>query len=186
MKKLVIIVLSSITLLFSVNSFAQLSKIGGGIVIATGAHYLYNDFEYFNKSFGFDLRAEYDLNKKLKLVPDFQIFLPNTFDYTDGGESKTTLYAFDLNLQYILNPKKNFKFYFMGGAHIGGWHIKDQHTSNVVDDIDYSVFKFGFGANAGAGFKMKINYRLSFNAEVKYVIGKSRQMIFSPGFIYDI
>lgn len=186
MKTFVLIFFSSISLLFTENTFAQLSKIGGGIVIATGGKYLYNDFEYFNKSFGFDVRAEYDLNKKLKLVPDIQIFLPNTFNYTDGGQSKTTLYAFDLNLQYILNPKKDFKYYFMGGAHIGGWHIIDKHDAVIGDNIDFSVFKFDFGANAGAGFKMKVNYRLSFNAEVKYVIGKSRQLIFSPGFIYDI
>jgi len=185
MKNLFAIIIA--VLLFSgINANAQLTKIGGGVVIATGGRYLYDGFEYFNKSFGFDIRAEYDLNKKLRLVPDFQIFLPNTFDYTAGGESKTTLYAFDLNLQYILNPKKDFKFYFLGGGHIGGWHIKDKHSSAIGEDIDYSVFKFGFGANAGAGFKMKINYRLSFNAEVKYVIGKSRQMIFTPGFIYDI
>jgi hypothetical protein len=186
MKKLVIVFLSSLALFFSTNTFAQLTKIGGGIVIATGGGYLYNELEYFNKSFGIDLRGQFDINKKLKIVPDFQVFLPNIIGLSDGSESKTTLFTFDLNGHYILNPKKDFKFYFLAGIHSGGWSIKDNRTSVIEDEIDVSVFKFDFGANLGAGFQMKINYRLDFFAEVKYVIAKTNQMIFTPGFIYDI
>ena len=166
---------------------AQLTKIGGGIVLATGGKYLYKDLDYFNKSFGFNLRAEYDLNKKFKLVPDVQIFLPNKFIYPNGGESQTTLIAFNLNGNYILNPKKDFKFYLLGGIHIGGWSIKDEHTLSLsATDVDFSVFKFDYGVNAGAGLKFKITYRLDFFAEVKYTIAKTNQMVFAPGIIYDI
>ncbi|OFX85897.1 MAG: hypothetical protein A2W99_17205 [Bacteroidetes bacterium GWF2_33_16] len=186
MKKIitVIFVIVSVFSGFLVN--AQLTKIGGGIVLATGGRYLYNDLEYFNKSFGLDIRGEFDVNKKLKIVPDFQFFLPNTYNFPDGGQSKTTLFTFDLNGHYILNPKKDFRFYFLGGAHCGGWNIKDQRTSTIENEINNSAFKFDFGVNAGAGFMMKINYRLSFFAEVKYIIAKTNQMMFSPGLVYDI
>lgn len=164
---------------------AQLSKIGGGIVLATGGRYIYNDLEYFNNSFGFNIRAEFDVNKKLKVVPDFHIFLPNKFEYPSGGESKTTLIAFNLNANYILNPKKDFNFYFLGGFHLGGWSLKDQHE-DVDENINYNDFKFDYGVNAGGGIKFKISNRLVFYAEVKYTIAKTNQMVFSPGLIYDI
>lgn len=185
MKKIIIIIIVG-SLFSSLVSNAQLTKIGGGVVIATGAGYLHNELEYFNKSFGIDIRGQIDINKKLKIVPDLQVFLPNTFEYQTGGESKTTLFTFDLNGHYILNPKKDFKFYFLAGFHSGGWNIKDEHIDAFDHEINNTAFKFDFGANVGAGFQMKINYRLDFFAEVKYVIAKTNQMIFTPGIIYDI
>lgn len=186
MKKFVLLSILFLSVTSLWNAKAQLTKIGGGIVLATGGRYLFNDFEYFNKSFGFNIRSEFDINKKLKVVPDFQIFLPNKFEYPNGGESKTTLLALNINANYILNPKKDFNFYLLGGLHLGGWNIKDSHEEAGGEIVDFNEFKFDYGVNAGGGFKFNINYRLIFFAEVKYTIAKTGQMVFSPGLIYDI
>ena len=189
MKKTVLFFSAFIAIMFSTNSVnAQFDYIGGGIALTTGGEYEFDNYYYYNKSFGIDLRASYDYNKKLKFVPDFKFYLPNKDVFMTGGESKTTVFAFNLNAHYILNSKtrSNYHVYLLFGGHISGWSITNNLVSSVgLPQLDVKEFKFVPGGNAGAGMQFNIGTRTLFFAEVKYVISKANQLVFSPGLIYE-
>ncbi len=188
MKKTILFLIVFFTVLFSANTVkAQFDYIGGGIALATGGEYEFDDFYYYNKSFGIDLRASYDYNKKLKFVPDFKIYLPNKETYITGGESKTTVFAFNLNAHYILNSKtrSNYHVYLLFGGHVSGWNITNTLVSVVAPQLDVKEFKFVPGGNVGAGMQFHIGTKTLFFAEVKYVISSANQLVFSPGLIYE-
>jgi hypothetical protein len=189
MKKAFFFLIVFFMVLISANTVkAQFDYIGGGIALATGGEYEFDDFYYYNKSFGIDLRASYDYNKKLKFVPDFKIYLPNKETYITGGESKTTVFAFNLNAHYILNSKtrSNYHVYLLFGGHVSGWRITNTLISSVgLPPLDVREFKFVPGGNAGAGMQFHIGSRTLFYAEVKYVISSANQLVFSPGLMYE-
>ena len=187
MKKILLLfLLFSATLFLAKNAHAQFNYIGGGIALATGGEYEFDDYLYYNKSFGIDLRASYDYNKKLKFVPDFKIYFPNKETFITGGESKTTVIAFNLNAHFILNSKtrSNYHVYLLVGGHVSGWSIKNNLVSDV-SQLDVNEFKVVPGANAGAGMQFNIGSRTLFFAEVKYVISTANQLVFSPGLLYE-
>jgi hypothetical protein len=177
-----------IAMFFASTTKAQFDYIGGGIALATGGEYEYDNYFYYNKSFGVDLRASYDYNKKLKFVPDFKIYFPNKESFIAGGESKTTVIAFNLNAHFILNSKtrSNYHVYLLVGGHVSGWSIKNNLVSSVgLPQLDVNEFKFVPGGNAGAGMQFNIGSRTLFFAEVKYVVSKANQLVFSPGLLYE-
>ncbi len=166
---------------------AQFESFGGGLALATGGKYKYDDgLIYSNKSLGFDLRGVYNYNKKLEIVPDLKFYLPNKKEYINGG-SKVTAFAFNLNAHYILNPRSrdNYRLYIIGGAHIGMWQIKDDHYSTVYSSYyDINEFKFFPGANVGAGMQLSFDAGFIFFAEAKYVLAKTHQLVFTPGLLF--
>jgi len=190
MKKILLLfLLFSATLFLAKNAHAQFNYIGGGIALATGGEYEFDDYLYYNKSFGIDLRASYDYNKKLKFVPDFKIYFPNKESFDAGGESKTTVIAFNLNAHFILNSKtrSNYHVYLLVGGHVSGWNISDTRVPSFGSQpqLDVNEFKFVPGGNAGAGMQFNIGSRTLFFAEVKYVISTANQLAFSPGLLYE-
>ena len=190
MKKILLFATFVIALSFIKNSaVAQFNYIGGGIALATGAEYELNNYSYYSKSFGIDLRASYDYSKKLKIVPDFKIYLPNKEEFTIG-ESSTTVFVFNLNAHYILNSKTrdSYRIYLLAGAHVGGWLINDNRTPSfplTADPLDINEFKFVPGGNLGGGMQFVLGQRVIFFGEIKYVIAKTNQLVFSPGLMYE-
>lgn len=185
MKKHLLIIIIAIFCI-SINSVkAQFDYIGGGIVLATGGEYNYDGSAYHNKSFGIDVRANYDFNKKLKIVPDFKFYLPYKDPTLSSGESKTTVFVLNINAHYIINPKTRDKYrlYLLGGAHLGGWNIKDNHDE-ITRTVDVKTFKFIPGANLGAGMVFPYGSSTMFFAEVKYVIAQTNQLVFTPGLLF--
>lgn len=188
MKKTLYILILLITI-NSYNANAQFDYIGGGIALSTANNgYTLNGYEYFNKTFGFDIRMSYDFSKKLKIVPDFKIYLPNedSYVYNNGGFTKTTVFAFNLNAHFIINHKSrdSYRLYFLAGGHVSAWNIVDQLKTNFVTN-DIKEFKFVPGANAGAGMQFYLGTRFIFFAEAKYVISQSHQLVFTPGLLYN-
>ena len=177
------------TLIFFNNkSFAQFDYWGGGIVLATGGEYKYDDLPYYNKSFGIDLRLNYDYSKKIKIVPDFKFYIPNKEELVLPGESSTvTVFVLNINAHYILNSRSrdNYRLYLLGGAHVGGWNIKDYHTENT-GVVDVKTFRVVPGVNAGAGMLFPLGSQSFFFAEVKYVLANSRQLVFTPGLLFSL
>jgi len=180
-----ILILMCISL--SHKSQAQFDYIGGGLALATGSEYLYDGYSYYNKSLGIDLRANYDYSKKIQIVPDLKFFLPNKEKFMIGGEASTTVIAFNLNAHYIINAKSrdNYRIYFLGGAHVSGWSIKDNRVA-LTETLDVKEFKFVPGLNVGAGMQFPLGTQLLFFAEVKYVISQANQMVFTPGILFSI
>ena len=188
MKKIVV-VLIFLCAFTALESKAQFNYIGGGIALSTADNgYKLDGYEYFNKAFGIDVRMSYNFNKKLKIVPDFKIYLPNTdsYEYNHGGFTKTTVFAFNLNAHFILNARSrnSYRLYLLAGGHVSGWNIVDQLETNFVTN-DIKEFKFVPGANAGAGMQFHLGTRFLFFAEAKYVISQSHQLVFTPGLLYN-
>lgn len=187
MKKYLLIVLLASFFILAKPVKAQFDYFGGGVALSTGGDYKYDGLTYYNKSFGIDVRANYDFSKKLKIVPDFKFYLPNKEPYPSGGESKTTVFVLNINAHYIINSKTRDKYrlYLLGGAHLGGWNINDNHYSSTLNkQYDYTVFRFVPGANVGAGMVFPYDSDIMFFAEVKYVISQSNQLVFTPGLLF--
>lgn len=165
---------------------AQFDYIGGGVALATGGEYNYNELPYFNSSFGFDLRLSYDYSKKLKIVPDFKFYMPHKEEFFSGGESKITVFALNINAHFILNSKKRetYRLYLLVGAHVGGWKIKDTRVG-ISETLDVNEFKIVPGVNLGAGMQFELSNRTKIFAEVKYVIASANQLVFTPGILYN-
>ena len=186
MKKLLLIIILITLSTLNHTTKAQFDYIGGGVALATGGEYNYNELLYFNSSFGIDLRAGYDYSKKLKIVPDFKFYLPDKEEFFTGGESKTTVFVLNINAHYILNSKtrETYRLYLLFGAHVGAWNIKDNRVG-IIETLDVNEFKFFPGANVGAGMQFEISNRTRLFAEVKYVIANTNQLVFTPGILYD-
>lgn len=184
-KLLLIIILIAISAINHITK-AQFDHVGGGIGLATGGEYNYEELPYYNGSFGFDLRLSYDYSKKLKIVPDFKFYLPNKEEFFTGGESKTTVFALNINAHYILNSKtrESYRLYLLFGAHVGAWNIKDSRVG-LTETLDVNEFIFVPGANLGAGMHFAVSNRTKVFAEVKYVIATSNQLVFTPGILYN-
>jgi len=189
MKKIIFITLFVSTLFFTNKAIAQFDYIGGGILLATGGEYKIDGNPYYNKSFGINVRASYDYSKKLKIVPALNFYIPNKEGFYTGGESKTTVFTFNLNAHYILNSRSrdNYKLYILAGAHVGGWSITDDHAESFGTEaaLDINEFKIAPGANIGGGMQFHIGNRTMFFAEVKYVIAQTNQLVFNPGLLYE-
>lgn len=188
MKKLLLLGFVIAVSMINQSAKAQFDYIGGGLALASGAKYKIGDETYINSSIGLDLRASYNLNKKIKIVPDFKFYFPKKGSVsTNTGDSKTTAYALNINLHYILknNPRENYRLYLLAGAHVAGWNIKD-NTVTAITTLDVNEFKIFPGGNAGAGMQFDIGNRTKFFAEIKYVIAKTQQVVFAPGLIYNI
>lgn len=189
MKKTIALFFILLTIAFINKAKGQFNFIGAGIVLATGGEYKYDGTLYYNKSFGINLRANYNLNKKLKIIPDFNIYLPNKETFVTGGESKVSVFVLNINAHYILNYKSrdSYRIYLLAGAHIGGWNIKDNRTLFVGSNttLDLNEFKIVPGGNVGAGMQLKLADRIQFFAEVKYVIANTNQLVFNPGVLYE-
>lgn len=170
------------------TSNAQFEYAGGGINLTTGSKYNYDGFDYKNNTFGIDLRAVYDYSKKLQIVPDFKFYLPKKDKSFVTGESKTTVYALNINAHYILNSRarESYRLYLLAGAHVSAWNIKDDHVPGVgsTQPLDVDVFKFFPGANVGAGMTFPINSGIIFFAEAKYTVAKTNQLVFTPGVLF--
>lgn len=188
MKRILFIALIITCLGFTTKTKAQFDFIGGGVVLATGGEYKLNGYPYYNNSFGIHVRASYNYNKKLKIVPDLNIYLPKSESFIEDRSSKTTVIAFNLNGHYIINHKtrESYRVYLLGGIHVSGWSIEDNRTIVFpTSELDVKEFKFVAGANIGGGMQLNVSNRLKFFAEVKYVISTSGQLAFNPGLIYE-
>jgi hypothetical protein len=189
MKRILFITLIIICLGFTTKIKAQFDFIGGGVVLATGGEYKLNGYPYYNNSLGINVRASYNYNKKLKIVPNLNIYLPKTESFANGGSSKTTVIAFNLNGHYIVNHKtrESYRVYLLAGIHVSGWNIKDTRQTSIapVETLDVNEYKIIPGVNLGGGMQLNISNRLKFFAEIKYVISTSKQLAFNPGLIYE-
>ncbi len=170
------------------QSSAQLNKLGGGIVLAMGNELDY-EAGYTNNSLGLNVRANWSLGKKFNFVPDITIYLPSKYRFPDGGESVTTVYALNVNFHYILNyrNRNDFYVYLLGGLHGSGWHIKDNHRSELLGKTyDFNTLRFVPGANLGGGIQFKVGSKTEVFAEVKYIISEAHQLAFTPGILFHL
>ena len=164
MKKITLLAIISIALTF--NSFAQISA-GGGLSYGTE-----------QKTMGFNLRGQYSITESIDVVGGLTFYLPNKEKQTilfATFESKTTMWAFDVDGHYNFDIIDKLKVYTLAGLNIAGVSVEVNGTKASDTEV---------GLNIGAGATYEINDQLAGFFETKYTIGNFDQAVISLGVLY--
>ncbi len=181
MKKLTLIFIcfySFIFLISSKQSFAQSTRLGGGMSFGTG-------FEYHHVHTGnpgIRIIGIHNFTESFKISASFTFFLPDKEDFYDGTRS-STLWMVDVEGQYFLYSRDKFLFYALGGLSTTGL-ISNYKGESPDIYPDYSDQAIGF--NLGAGANLPFNETVIFFGEMKYVAGKYNQLIVSIGVLMNM
>ncbi len=165
MKKLTL--LAIITIAFAFNSFAQI-RAGGGLVYGTE-----------QKTIGFNLRGQYSITDDIDVVGGLTFYLPNKEKQTilfATIESKTTMWAFDVDGHYNFSLIDKLKAYPIAGLNIAGVSVEVNGTKASDTEV---------GLNIGAGANYEISDQLAGFFETKYTIGNFDQAVISLGVLYS-
>jgi|GEM_PF-2379968 len=157
-------------LLISLQSSAQFISYGGGINLSDGTSInidKYNE-DYLTSSYGMHLKATYELDHKLRLVPKIAFFFPKSKDL-EGGKATTTLTDLNINLYKINNPRDMIRTYLFGGINISGWYFKNNSKSPVEGEVNFTKYGLYPGLSAGAGLKFDIKHDIELFLEGKYL-----------------
>lgn len=155
--------------LVSLKGNAQFISYGGGINLSNGTSInieKYNE-DYYTSSYGMHLKATYDLDYKLRLVPKLAFFFPKSKDL-EGGKATTMLTDLNVNLYKINNPRDMIRTYLFGGINFSGWYLKDD-SKNPEGEINFTKYGLYPGISAGAGLKFDIKHDMEFFLEGKYL-----------------
>lgn len=165
MKKLTLFAV--ITIAFAFNSFAQISA-GGGLVYGTE-----------QETIGFNLRGQYSITESIDVVGGLTFYLPNKEKQTilfATIESKTTMWAFDVDGHYNFGIIDKLKVYPLAGLNIAGVSVDVNGTKASDTEV---------GLNIGAGANYEISDQLAGFFETKYTIGNYDQVVISFGVLYS-
>jgi len=164
MKKLILLLIVALALTF--NSFAQISA-GGGLVYGTE-----------QETIGFNFRGQYNVWENVDVVGGFTIYLPNKQKQTlifTTVESKTNMWAFDVDGHYNFELMDNLKVYPLAGLNISGVSVDVNGTKTSDTEV---------GFNIGAGATYEITDKIAGLFETKYTIGNYDQAVISFGALY--
>ncbi len=181
MKKLTLIFIcfySFIFLISSKQSFAQSTRLGGGMSFGTGIEYHY----IHTGNPGIRIIGIHNFNESFKISASFTCFLPDKEDFYDGTRS-STLWMVDVEGQYFLYSRDKFLFYALGGLSTTGL-ISNYKGESPDIYPDYSDQAIGF--NLGAGANLPFNETVIFFGEMKFIAGKYNQLIVSIGVLMNM
>lgn len=176
MKRLINVGLFSIILLFALNSttFAQemevgATKIGGGIVLSTGA---VGDGNLDN-TFGLKVDGYYQLDEEWRAGGDFTFYFPD-----EEGDFDLTVWELNFNGNYIFHQEDNLMLYGLAGLNITALNIDTPNGDNSESE---------FGLNLGAGLEYGLDFADLFG-EAKFggIGGDADQFVFSAGLRFPI
>lgn len=165
MKK--IILLATITVALSLNSFAQISA-GGGLAFGTEA-----------ETVGINLRGQYSVTENIDAVAGFTFFFPKTTKqsfFTTSIETKTSMWSLDFDGHYNFAINDQFKVYPLAGLNITGVSVDVNGTKNSDTEA---------GLNIGAGATYGFSDQLKAFAETKYTIGNFDQAVITLGVLFS-
>lgn len=138
-------------------------RVGGGLAFNTEE----------GPGIGIDLRAEYVVNEKFVIAPNFNLFFKN-----DG----VSVSEFNADIHYAVNVSDGLGFYPLGGINI----------TRIKFDLGSlgSASNSEFGLNAGGGLNFGISDNLRVFGELKYVLlfdaGGYNPLVLSAGVMYQI
>lgn len=164
MKKLTLLAIISIA--FALNSFAQISA-GGGLVYGTE-----------QEAIGFNLRGQYNVWENVDVVGGLTFYLPKKTKQTlifTTVESKTTMWAFDVDGHYNFELMDKLKVYPLAGLNIAGVSIEVNGAKTSNTEV---------GLNIGAGATYEITDKIAGLFETKYTIGNFDQAVITLGALY--
>ncbi len=181
MKKLsLILIFFSFILITKISgqSFAQSTRLGGGISFGTGCEY----HHVHTGNPGIRISGVHNVNESFHISVALTFFLPEKEDFYDGTRS-STLWMVDVEGKYFLYSRDKFMFYALGGLSTTGLisNYKGESPDLYPDYSDQAI-----GLNLGAGANLSFTEKTIFFGEIKYVAGKYHQLITSVGVIMNI
>jgi len=165
MKKIILLVTVAVTL--SLNSFAQISA-GGGLAFGTEA-----------ETVGINLRGQYGITESIDGVVGFTFFFPKTDKqrlFTSTIETKTSMWSIDFDGHYNFAINDQFKVYPLAGLNITGASVEINGSKSSDTEA---------GLNIGAGATYGFSDQLKAFAETKYTIGNYDQAVITLGVLYS-
>lgn len=165
MKKITL--LAVITVVFTMNSFAQI-KAGGGITYGSE-----------QKTIGFNLRGQYNVWENVDVVGGLTFYLPHKEKQTllfTTVDSKTTMWSLDIDGHYNFDLIDKLKAYPLAGLNISGVSVE-------VNGSKASDTEVGFNIGAGAAYEVSDNLAGFF--ELKYTLGNYDQAVIGIGVLYS-
>ena len=179
MKKLIITSLFVISVLS--NTYAQFTKIGGGVALSSG--FPFHNMPYdANKSgiIAVSFKGLYEINTTLHISPSFTFFYPHI---TQELSTKTNVSSlmFDINGHYVFNSLEKFEFYVLAGFDMLYTNKKETSGSIIFKESDNAL-----GLNIGVGTYMKVTEQLNFFGEAKYIFSRYDQFMINAGVFLNI
>ena len=169
------------TLLFSINTCAQVHRVGGGLSFASGAEFNYG--ETGNPGLTIKTWLALDKRSSIHIVPSISVY--NRYRL-ETGYSILTNYMFhgDLDAQYTFFQEGTVKAMVFGGGNFT--YLTSNYeplypTGNeiITNDNDYAI-----GGNVGAGLELRMAPKWDFNVSGKYLFSKYPQFIISIQAVY--
>jgi opacity protein-like surface antigen len=164
-------VLLTVTLLsglFSINAIAQPFNIGGGLVIGTDRP---NIGLKVNGTYGMDFLLE-----NLSGSAAFTIFIPSSPTNTTYNR-----WAIDIDGHYKVYETSGFDFYALSGLNLSRYSTK---TTAFGTTVKKASMKPGLNIGAGAIYGWKENIKVF--SEFKYVVSNFNQAEFTFGVLFEL
>ena len=173
MKRLLTTGLIVVSLLFALNTAAMAQtgdfKLGGGIVLSTGALENSN----LDNTFGIKVDGIYRLDENWRAGGDFTFYFPDS-----EGDVDATVWELNFNGNYIFHEEEELMGYAIGGLNI---------TSVSIDTPVGESSESEFGLNLGAGLEYSLDFADLFG-EAKFggIGSDADQFVFGAGFRFDL
>jgi hypothetical protein len=168
-------------LLFSINSDAQVNRIGGGLSFASGVDFNYG--ETGNPGITFKTWIALDKRSVFNIVPSIAAF--NRYRLETGYMILTNyMFQGDLDAQYLVFQEGTVRVVVFGGGnftYLTSFYepLEITGNENITDKSDYSL-----GGNLGAGLELRMAPRWDFLVSGKYIFSKYSQFIISVQAVY--
>ncbi len=187
MKKIACIV--CIVTCFTVSSYGQLTKIGGGLSYNTGFYFNTENFsDHKTGNPVISATGIYEISLPLHLRPSLNVFIPKISKFEDLNiPEKRVISAFslDLDAHYVFNYLDRFEFYGLAGLNILYVRMKYKYDFQGETDILTSSNN-ALGLNLGAGSYIKIKDEFDLFVELKAILGNQIQGVVTAGILLNI
>ncbi len=171
--KLILVFATVLTVLFSLTTQAQDSKIlaGAGLKYATDISTL-----------GIEAKGVYLASDTWEIAPAFTYFFK---------KNNTNWSTLDFDAHYVFSADSKNTFYAIGGLNVTFWKFKMDGLSTGGSELDDYFGGFDLdasgsdvGVNIGVGSRFAISDKMYFNADLKYTIGNANYLSAGVGLLY--
>ncbi|MCK4749228.1 MAG: hypothetical protein KAT15_19380 [Bacteroidales bacterium] len=173
--------LLGIVLLFSIDSSAQIYRIGGGLSFASGTEF--NAGETGNPGLSLKTWIPLDKRRTISIVPSISAY--NRYRLETGFMILTNyMFHGDLNVQYAFFEEGTVRAVAMGGANFTYLISKFEPIVVTGNEILSDAQDYAIGGNVGAGLELRMASQWDFNVSGKYLFSNYKQFIITVEAVY--
>jgi len=178
MKKLLSIAGLVLGIIFALHHHAMAQsgdiKLGGGLVFGTGVF----DIDEIDNSLGIRAEGIYSINQDFRAGADLTFFFPNS-----EGDFKATLFAINLNGNYLFYSEEGLTAYGLAGLNIAIISL----DGPTISGFDTSTSDSEIGLNLGGGVEYALDFADLFG-ELKFggLGGNADQFVIGAGLRFPI